>query len=170
MAKVCTLLFLRRNDEILLAMKKRGFGSERYNGVGGKIEPGETVEEALVRECQEEIGVTPKNYHKIAEHDFLQIEGDDPWRMYVHAYFCDNWEGEPIETDEMAPEWFSISSIPYGTMWQDDEHWLPLALQNNKVYGQFTFDKNDQMISQNIAIVDQLPGIIPSSPVSREDL
>lgn len=169
MAKVCTLLFLRRNDEILLAMKKRGFGSDRYNGVGGKVEPGETLEDALVRECQEEIGVTPKSYYKIAEHDFLQIEGDEPWRMYVHAYFCNDWEGEPIETDEMAPEWFSTHSIPYKTMWQDDEHWLPLTLQNNKVYGQFTFDKDDRLISHDIAIVDVLPGIIPSSPLDTGD-
>lgn len=169
MAKVCTLLFLRRDNEILLAMKKRGFGSDRYNGVGGKIEPFETVEEALVRECQEEIGVTPKTYYKIAEHDFLQVEGNEPWRMYVHAYFCDDWEGEPIETEEMAPEWFQLDSIPYESMWQDDEHWLPLTLKNNKVYGQFTFDKDDKMLSHTIAVVDTLPGIIPTSPLDTEE-
>lgn len=33
-----TLCLLKRNDEILLAMKKRGFGTGKYNGVGGKIE------------------------------------------------------------------------------------------------------------------------------------
>lgn len=168
MSKVCTLLFLRKNDEILLAMKKRGFGSDRYNGVGGKVEVGETLEQALVRECQEEIGVTPKNYWKIAEHDFLQTEGAEPWRMYVHAYFCDTWEGEPIETDEMAPEWFLLANIPYDSMWEDDRHWLPLALQNHKIYGQFTFDKNDEMTSHNIALVDTLPGVIPSAPLTIE--
>ena len=47
--KYCSLLFLRRDDQILLAMKKRGFGSDRYNGVGGKIEPGDTVEQAMIR-------------------------------------------------------------------------------------------------------------------------
>ena len=149
-------------------MKKRGFGSDRYNGVGGKIEPNETVEQALIRECQEEIGVTPKTYRKIAEHDFLQTEGDEPWRMYVHAFFCEDWEGEPIETDEMAPEWFAIDAIPYDNMWQDDQHWLPLVLENYKVYGQFTFDKDDQMTSHDIKVVDALPGLIPSSPTDTE--
>jgi NADH pyrophosphatase NudC (nudix superfamily) len=65
-----TLLFLQKDDQILLAMKKRGFGSDRYNGVGGKLEPGETIEQALIRECQEEIEVTPLSYRKVAEHDF----------------------------------------------------------------------------------------------------
>ena len=54
-----TLCLLRRNEEILLAMKKRGFGEGKYNGVGGKIEGTETPEAAMLRETKEEIGVTP---------------------------------------------------------------------------------------------------------------
>lgn len=130
-----TLLFLRRGNEILLAMKKRGFGAGRWNGVGGKLEPGETIEQALVRECQEEIEVTPKNWQFVAEHDFRGESGGEPWHMYVYAYFCTEWEGEPRETDEMAPEWFSVNDIPYKQMWQDDEFWLPLALEGKKIFG-----------------------------------
>lgn len=156
--KVCTLLFLRRDNEILLAMKKRGFGANRYNGVGGKVDPGETIEQALIRECQEEINVTPTSYRQVAEHDFIQNEGDDPWRMYVHVYMCDQWQGEPVETEEMAPEWFDISKIPYDKMWQDDEYWLPQVLAGDKVFGKFTFDENDAMLTHDIKLVELLPG------------
>ncbi len=55
--KHTTLLFLLKDNHILLAMKKRGFGAGRWNGVGGKIEAGETIVQAAVRECFEEIGV-----------------------------------------------------------------------------------------------------------------
>jgi mutator protein MutT len=153
-----TLLFLIKNDRILLAMKKRGFGVNRWNGVGGKLEAGETLEQALVRECQEEIEVTPKSWQLVAEHDFTgETREGDPWHMYVYAYFCDDWEGEPTETEEMAPQWFDIADIPYRHMWQDDEFWLPLALEGKKLFGTYTFDADDNMLTHTIEILDALP-------------
>ena len=162
--KNCTLLFLRKDDQILLAMKKRGFGSDRYNGIGGKIDPGETVEQALIRECQEEIEVTPTKFYKVAEHDFTQKDGDSPWLMYVHAYICTEWEGEPVETEEMAPEWFAVANIPYDNMWQDDILWLPMVLEGKKIFGQFTFDEADNMRTHDIHEID----VFPNGPAKTE--
>lgn len=152
--KTATLLFLLKDDRILLAMKKRGFGAGRYNGVGGKIEPDETIEQALVRECQEEIGVTPHTFEKVAYHDFRFPDGSTD--MQVHAYICRQWEDEPKETEEMAPEWFDISEIPYDQMWQDDIVWLPQVLQGKKLNCVFTFDADDVMQSAQFDIVDTL--------------
>lgn len=157
--KTTTLLLLRRGDEVLLAMKKRGFGAGRWNGVGGKLDPGETIEQALVRECLEEIGCTPTSYHKIAEHDFMMdSDTDSPWHMFVHTYMCDEWEGEPVETEEMAPRWFNISNIPYDDMWQDDRYWFPQALQGKLLRTVFTFDKDENLIAQQITEVENLDG------------
>jgi len=151
-AKICTLLFLRRDDEILLAMKKRGFGAGRWNGVGGKIEAGETEQQALVRECQEEIGVTPQEFEKVAYHDFIFPDGTAD--MEVHAYICEKWTGEPTETEEMAPQWFKISDIPYDDMWQDDVIWLPQVLKGKKLRCKFAFDDQDNMRSAQFDIVN----------------
>lgn len=153
-----TLLFLRKENQILLAMKKRGFGAGKWNGVGGKIEVGETIENALVRETVEEIGVTPSSWRAVAELDFIQdAETDEPWHMYVYAYLCEAWEGEPSESEEMKPQWYSIDSIPYAVMWDDDEYWLPRVLEGDKVVGTFTFDINDKMLAHDIETVDSLP-------------
>ncbi len=150
-----TLLFLVRDNQILLAMKKRGFGAGKWNGVGGKLETGESIEDALVRECQEEIGVTPVMWNKVAELDFVQDATTDPWHMYVHAYICTGWEGEPTESEEMRPEWYPVSAIPYDDMWDDDRYWLERALKGDKLFGKFTFDEQDKMISHDIsAVVD----------------
>ena len=155
--KTNTLLLLRRGDEVLLAMKKRGFGAGRWNGVGGKLEPGETVEQALVRECQEEIGVTPTTYSKIAEHDFvLDTHTGKPWHIYVHTYFCDEWDGEPAETEEMAPKWYKISEIPYDEMWPDDRYWLPLALEGKVLKTTFVFDEHEGVADHTITEIESL--------------
>lgn len=152
-----TLLFLIRDNQILLAMKKRGLGADRFNGVGGKIELNETIEQAMIRECQEEIEVTPINYWKVAEHDFRLDKGNDQWqRMYTHVYFCDQWQGDPIETEEMAPQWFDRGEVPYDTMWQDDAHWLPQVLEGQKLLGNFTFDADDQMLTSNVTVMEVL--------------
>lgn len=50
-----TVMLLMRDDEVLLAMKKRGFGVGKWNGVGGKQDPGEDIVDTAIRESQEEI-------------------------------------------------------------------------------------------------------------------
>ncbi len=152
-----TLLFLKKDDRILLAMKKRGFGAGKWNGVGGKIEAGESIEAALVRECQEEIGVTPASWQQVAELDFVQDATTDPWHMYVHAYISSNWQGEPTESEEMKPQWFDLSDIPYEAMWDDDQYWLPKVLAGELVYGEFIFDENEKMTNYMIEATDTLP-------------
>lgn len=153
-----TLLLLKSGDELLLAMKKRGFGAGKWNGVGGKIELGESLEDALVRECVEEIGVTPTKWHAVSELDFVQdAETDNPWHMFVYAYIADAWEGEPSESEEMRPQWFHVEDIPYGDMWDDDEFWLPYVLDDKKVVGTFTFDVDDKLLTHKVEVVEELP-------------
>lgn len=122
-----TLLFLRSEGRILLAMKKRRFGEGKWNGVGGKVEPGETYEQAAIRECQEEIGVTPKHIKLRGELHFFDLPDVE---HYCHVYVAYDWEGDPIETEEMRPQWFNERDIPYNQMWPDDEYWMPKFLNN----------------------------------------
>lgn len=155
--QLCTVVFLRKEDQVLLAMKKRGFGSGRWNGAGGKVEPDETKEQAMVRECQEEIAVTPQAFTKVAFLDFINKDKDNqPYAIEVHGYICTKWQGTPTETEEMAPRWFAIADIPYTDMWADDEFWLPQVLAGHKVCGQFEFNQQDQLLSTQVEVVDSL--------------
>ncbi|HET9174279.1 MAG TPA: 8-oxo-dGTP diphosphatase [Candidatus Saccharimonadales bacterium] len=151
--KLYTLMLLKRDGELLLAMKKRGFGAGRWNGVGGKVEKGETISEAAVRECDEEIGVQAEHFSLVAVHDFLFPEGED---MRVFVYTCDQWSGEPVETEEMRPQWFSLDAIPYSEMWQDDIIWLPFVLAGKCLKGSFTFDSDDNLCAGEVVMVDQI--------------
>lgn len=153
--KALTLLFLLKEDKVLLAMKKRGFGAGRWNGVGGKLDAGETVEQALVRETQEEIAVTPLVYEKMAEITFNEFHNDQPSQMLVHIYTASSWEGEPTESEEMSPHWFNKNELPFDDMWPDDSFWLPQVLEGKKLRCEFTLDENDTIISSEIAEVTE---------------
>ena len=146
--RLATLLFLIKDDQVLLAMKKRGFGDGRWNGAGGKVEPGESVEAAVVRETEEEIGVTPVKYVQVAELDFYFP--DEGWGQKVITYFCTEWQGEPAETEEMAPKWFNKTDLPLGQMWPDDGLWLSRVLAGEELRAEFVFSKNDEVLDYQI--------------------
>lgn len=151
--KQLTLLFLVKENQILLAMKKRGFGVGLWNGVGGKQDKGETIERTAVRESEEEIGVTPREFDKVAELIFIDDKGEE---MQVHAFICTVWVGIPVESEEMRPKWFGVQDIPYEQMWPDDSHWLPVVLNGEKLRGKFSFDKDNNLVDWQLNIVREL--------------
>jgi 8-oxo-dGTP pyrophosphatase MutT (NUDIX family) len=141
-----TLCLLIKDKKILLAMKKRGFGKGKWNGVGGKLNDGEGAYDAMVRETLEEIGVRVKSSKKVAELVFYNYDGSgrESANMKVDAYVATSWEGDPVESEEMAPKWFSTSEIPYEEMWADDVYWLPKVLEGKRVrfYALFSGGEN----------------------------
>lgn len=140
--KQTTLSFLVREGEVLLAMKKRGFGEGKWNGAGGKLKENETIEEAAAREIKEEIGVDValKNL-KIAGTLKFRFDGGSNWDQACHVFIIHEWIGEPIESEEMRPQWYPISQLPFEAMWIDDPHWLPQALAGQIVDAEFLFNK-----------------------------
>lgn len=154
------VLLVRRTgngvSEICLAMKKRGFGMNRWNGVGGKVdEPSETIEEAAKREAREEIGVSVEKLDKVAELSF-SFPHNPKFDQMVHVYFCDSWDGEPTESDEMRPKWFSVDEIPYSQMWPADIYWLPGVLKGSLVKAKITFGEGDTVRAKKISVVESL--------------
>ena len=132
-------------------MKKRGFGAGRWNGAGGKVEAGETIEQAMIREAEEEISVTPATYQKVAEIEFDEIHAaKERETLQVHVFTASEWVGEPTESEEMAPQWFSIDDIPYHEMWDDDQYWLPNIIAGHKLKCKFTLDNQDKVVHQKV--------------------
>lgn len=123
---VLTLIYARRPaaNQVLLGMKKRGFGAGKFNGFGGKLEPGESLEESASRELQEECGVVvgPAGLRWCGT--LIYIYDTKPKGMEVHVFDLEAWEGQPEETEEMRPQWFHHDEIPLKDMWADDQFWL----------------------------------------------
>lgn len=145
---------IQQGGKILLGMKKRGFGLGRWNGFGGKIRKGESIEDAARRELQEEAGLAAE---EMTEEGLLEFEfRGDPQTLEVHVFSVDRFTGEPQETEEMRPQWFPLEGIPYDTMWPDDKYWLPLFLQGKKFHGIFIFDGLDTILRYQLEEVEHI--------------
>jgi len=160
MKKILTLCIPIKNDKVLLGMKKRGFGSGRWNGFGGKTEEGETIEQATLRELHEEVGIKDGQLNKVGVLEF-SFENDDKI-LQVHVFKLLDFSDEPFETEEMNPQWFSFNEIPFYQMWSDDEYWFPLLLSGKLFEGEFLFDRpsdgdySSKIISQRLKEVSIL--------------
>lgn len=138
--KLLTISYIRKGDEVLMGLKKRGWGANKWNGFGGKLQAGETIEQAAKREIKEECNLEVLNLIPFGTIDFYFNEGNDCINR-SHIFICDDYIGDIVETEEMEPRWFKINEIPFSQMWRADSYWLPIILNNKKVKGEFLYDK-----------------------------
>ncbi|MCK5321440.1 8-oxo-dGTP diphosphatase [Candidatus Pacearchaeota archaeon] len=141
------------NQRILLGLKKKGFGEGKWNGFGGKVEAGETINKAARRELFEEAGILAGELEKVGLINFRFTEEVEE-TLEIHFLRALKVYGMPRETEEMRPEWFNINSIPYDKMWVDDKYWMPSFLEGKKFKGDILFKNQDTILSNNIRIVE----------------
>ena len=147
-----TLCFLVRGEpiqDVLMGYKKIGFGQGKYTGFGGKVEPGEAVQAAAMREMEEESGVRVllEGLRRVGQLTFLFPHQPD-WSQLVFVYLAAAWIGQPQESNEMEPHWFAIDEIPYAGMWQDGPYWLPPILEGKYVEGRFVFKEDNESLDE----------------------
>lgn len=143
-----TLIFVIRAGRILLIHKKRGLGAGKVNGPGGRLEPGETPEQAALREINEELGVTAVGPTWMGEHRFQFVDG---YSTHVHVFRASEMHGTPVETDEAIPLWADLDAIPYEQMWEDDRLWLPHLVAGRRFSGYWIFD-GDRMLDHRLDV------------------
>jgi 8-oxo-dGTP diphosphatase/2-hydroxy-dATP diphosphatase len=151
MKKLLTLCIVHQHPRVLLGMKKRGFGEGRWNGFGGKVMAGETIEEAAKREMLEESGAEVKDLEKMGVVEF-EFQGN-PEILQVHIFRAQDFVGEPTESEEMRPQWYRVDEIPFDSMWPDDKFWLPLFLKGKKFEGKFLFGPEDSVLEYTLTEV-----------------
>jgi len=148
--EVSALLFVVQGGRVLLIRKKRGLGAGKINGPGGRLEPGETPEDAALRETREEVGVVALGVREWGE---LRFQFTDGYKLQCHVFSADGCEGEPTETDEALPLWTPLGAIPYDEMWADDREWFPLMLSGRRFSARSIFD-GDRMVYLDLTAHD----------------
>jgi len=143
---VMTLCILRKDNDLLMGLKKLKLGAGYYNGFGGKLDPGETLEECIIREVKEESGLSLLEIEKRGIMTFETIDNLNE----VHIYEGVSWVGDAIETDEMAPIWLKIDDLPYNKMWESDKIWHPYFFERKNFNGWLIFDENHKVLDYKI--------------------
>ncbi|HEY0907771.1 MAG TPA: NUDIX domain-containing protein [Candidatus Paceibacterota bacterium] len=141
--KVATIVFPVKDGQILLSEKRRGHGAGRLNGYGGKVQTGERVEAAAMRELNEESGISAneQDLEKVATISFSK---GGVATFECHVFFVRAWRGDFIETEEMAlPRWFAFDAVPFDKMWDSDRAWLELVLKGKRIKAKAFYNEED---------------------------
>ena len=148
-----TLCAILGDGRILLQRKAAGrFGEGKWNGAGGKLKPGEDPADGVIREVLEETGlrIREPRRHGTLDHYF----GDRSAPAWsVHVFSATEFDGEPVGGEEGELRWFPVGEIPYGEMWEDDAHWLPLLLGGRDFDGAFYFNEDASVLLDHSLVV-----------------
>ncbi len=125
-----TLCYLERGEEYLMLHRTKKAGDvnhDKWIGVGGKFEPGESPEECLLREVKEETGLTLTGYRLRGILTFVC----PPWPdEYIFLYTAHRWEGEMTGCAEGELEWVAKSRLSSLPLWQGDHIFLELLARD----------------------------------------
>lgn len=149
------LLFLREGSDVLLILKKRGLGTGKINGPGGRVEAGESWEDAARRETEEETGLRPETLRPAAS---LAFQFTDGYSLDVRVFTAAGWTGTLRACDEADPFWQPADRLPWARMWADDALWLPPVLEGRGVEARFLFD-NERMCEAALSVSARPPQV-----------
>jgi 8-oxo-dGTP diphosphatase len=134
--------------EVLLGEKRRGLGTGRLVGPGGKREGDETAVAAAVRETREEVGlhVDAADLEARGTLDY-RFPFRPSWSQVSDVFVCRRWQGTPTGGDELEPRWVPVDAVPYDAMWDDARWWLPGVLAGGRVRARFVFAEDNATVA-----------------------
>ncbi|MEF9935484.1 NUDIX hydrolase [Clostridium sp.] len=142
--KLATLCYIRKNGKTLMLhrVKKHGdYHKNKYNGIGGKFEEGESPEDCIIREAYEETGLTLKSPRLRGMITFPMFDMVDDW--YTFIYTADEFEGELKECNEGNLHWIDNDKILDLNLWEGDRVFLKWLNSDRIFSAKFIYENGE---------------------------
>ena len=126
--KLATLCYVRHEGKTLMLLrnKKEGdYHQGKWNGLGGKLEAGESPEQCMKREVLEESGLSVEDYTCRGFITFPGFDGENDW--YVWLFTIEGFSGELIDSPEGELHWIADDKLFDLNLWEGDRvfmRWL----------------------------------------------
>ncbi|MGD9899816.1 MAG: NUDIX domain-containing protein [Calditrichaceae bacterium] len=148
--KLATLCYIRNKDKTLMLhriKKENDIHEGKWNGLGGKFEPGETPEECVIREVKEESGLNIISPILKGVLTFPEFSKGEDW--YVFLFVADKFTGELIESNEGHLEWIDNKMIKDLPLWEGDHLFLDWLEQDRFFSAKFVY-RDDQLTGHRV--------------------
>ena len=139
--KLATLVYLRKDGQTLMMHRGRKPGdvhAGKWNGLGGKLEQGETPEACAIREIREESGLELRNPQLRGILTFPLFKDNEDW--YVYVFTGTDFSGDLMpDSPEGALEWIDTDKILSLPLWEGDKIFIPLLDTPGIFSGSFSY-------------------------------
>ncbi len=140
-----TLCYIQKADYTLMLhriKKENDIHQDKWNGLGGKFESGESPEECLLREVKEESGLTLTNFEIVGLLSFPKFDGVSDWQVFL--YRATEFTGRLIDSKEGKLEWILTSKLLDLNLWPGDKIFLQWMLDKKFFSAKFIY--NNKML------------------------
>jgi 8-oxo-dGTP diphosphatase len=140
--KLATLCYVtnKQNNSTLMIYrdkKENDYHKGKWNGLGGKFNPGETPEECAIREIEEESGLRVKSVKMGGFITFPLFDGKEDW--YVFLFTADEFEGELIDSPEGHLAWILNDKLTEINLWDGDKIFIPWLFEDKFFSAKFNY-------------------------------
>lgn len=148
--KETTLCYIEKDGKYLMlhrVKKQNDINKDKWIGIGGKLEEGETPDQCLLREAKEEMGLTLTSYRY---RGIVYFSSDIYEDEEMHLYTADGFEGELAECDEGNLEWVDRTDLYNLTLWEGDKLFLSLLMADADFFNMTVQYKGDKLVSATV--------------------
>lgn len=149
--KQTTLCYIEKDGAYLMLhriKKENDENKDKWVGIGGKLEYGESPFDCIRREIKEEVALTPLSLRYCG---IITFVSDLFGTEYMHLFHSNSFAGElPTECDEGVPSWVKKSDVANLPIWEGDKIFLHLLDEETRFFSLKLVYEGDKLISHTL--------------------